>query len=187
MVILGGPKTKCKFNLATRSEHMWMMILSNNKHLSLQRWQGILNLTWRFEGCMGRGKPPPQNPQLDCSSKVTILNLSGQIVRSYWKIVLSHLTISSVRASSYESQVPVHLRSVSAFSTIESVEVEIYHFTWVSSPKQDMDVLHSNSFWRWSEGLLLRVGSSKNLNPTHNYSLEKICIIFFQYLTLMDK
>lgn len=155
------------------------MILSHNKHMSLQPWQGILNLIWRFEGCMGRGKPPPRNPQHDCSSKVTILNLSGQIVRSYRKIVLSHLTISSVRASSYESQVPVHLRSVSAFSAIESMEVEIHHFTRVSSPKQDMDVLHCNSFWRWSEGLLLRVGSSKNLNPTRNYSLEKNLHNFF--------
>ena len=43
-----------------------------------------------------------------------------------------------------------------------------WHGSQVLSPKYDMDCLHDNTFWRWGLGLVLRVGSTKKLDPTFN-------------------
>ena len=91
--------------------------------------------------------------------------------------VAGGLRASSHRVPSPESQ--VHLRSIHAISTIESMKVRTYHFTRVPSMTW---MLHDNTFWRWGLGLVLKVGSSKKLDPTLNTSsaMQKIIKIWLK-------
>ena len=81
-------------------------------------------------------------------------------------------------------RVSSHLRSICAISAVESVEVQTNHFTWVPSPKYDMDVYMVTLLWgeAWD---LLRVGSSKNLDSPLNTSPVNIFTWNNQDSTLM--
>ena len=75
-----------------------------------------------------------------------------------------------------KSLVPSHLRLICATLAVESMEVGTQHFTWIPSPKSQLcyKYLHDNTFWRWGLALVLRVGSSKKLDPTLNIRFMNI-------------
>jgi hypothetical protein len=64
------------------------------------------------------------------------------------------------------------LRWIRVVSNLASMEVGTYHFLW--SPKSQVPSMTWmptwHHFWRQDLGLVLRVGSSKRLNPTPNIS-----------------
>ena len=74
---------------------------------------------------------------------------------------------------------------------IESMGVGTYHFSWVPSPKSQVwhRCLHDNTFWRRGLGHVLKVGSSRALNPTLNkavwISLHKIIKSRLQWLFII--
>ena len=74
-----------------------------------------------------------------------------------------------------DSQVPSHLRSIHAFSAIESLEVGTHHF--ILSPKSmyDVDAHMATLFGGEAWDLRGQFESSKNLDPTLNTSLTNIC------------
>ena len=151
--------------------------LQLEKHKRLSRKQIPSKHNWRVRKVApetrnqfgGKYIPHPNPSRIVAISQTTPVPPKFKVPNSRTLATLNPTTLA-LRAGSHGSQVlsPKSMRSIHAISTVERMEVGTYHFTRVPSPKSQLwyGCLHGNTFWRWGLGLVLRVESSKKLDPT---------------------
>ena len=126
------------------------------------RWGVTLLLTniWIFTLSSNNYEESGYNLDLDL---LTIL---------YWSC--NHLRAGSHKVPSPMSQVTWHQSMQSQLLRAWKLGLTTSHR--VSSPKSQVwhGWLHDNTFWRWGLGLVLRVKSSKKLDPTLNPSSTNV-------------